>query len=484
MNNLIDYEPSDVPMSMEIRTERIVPQSSSVATRTYKFEITNVGYLDGNSMLTFKANNGTAGPDNLRANCWNGGLGAVKSCRFSIGDFMVCDFQELNKLATLLSMNVPPSTRNNFMGHFIGNNFHVKVGTGASTANNGPSTTAGTGSVHLDFISGINQGDISAANTYANAASTSRPILAAAADNDKFGIPLSYIIPALSGGRKMPLFLFKDYRLHIEVEFHGAKEWVNNLDRKAAGNLSCASDNDISYSDVELLIDYILPPAVVMNQDEAQSAAQGGYRFEFPNYILVKKNLPAVANARELQEVEHRLGLNGREVHEIYQFKDFGDLGNAERSVMLNQGIDGVNDEEYNVEVNGVKLYPDYKFNNADQYNQVSMALNKPLFVPKAMYASDDNSIYSELASLESGLQGNLKPLCVDLKNGNPGVVGAGTIINNHPVSFQYRRRPCDAVANICNDKKRAMNVSYYASVSRFVNVTSTPKGSNVIVSY
>ena len=480
---IIDYEPSDVPMSMEIRTERIVPQSSSDATRTYRFEITNVGYLDGNSMLTFKANNATAGPDNLRANCWNGGLGAIKRVTFNIGDFVVCDFQELNRLATLLSMNVPPSTRNNFMGHFIGNNMHVKVGTGASQANNG-ANAGGTGSIHLGTNSGINQGDMSA-GAYTGSTSNNRPILASASANDKFGIPLSYIIPALAGGRKMPLFLFKDYRLNIEVEFHGAKAWVNNLDVAGrAANLACASDGDVTYSDIELLIDYILPPASVMNQDEAQSAAQGGYRFEFPNYVLVKKNLPVVANPRELQDVEHRLGLNGREVHHIYQFKDFGHGANPENHVLLAQSIDGVNDEEYNIEVNGVKLYPDFKFNNADQYNQVSSCLSKPLFISKAQYASDDNALYAELASIESGLQGNIKPLCVDLTNGNSGVVGAGTIINNHPISFQYRRRPCSAVAGIATDNKRQMNVSYYAALSRFVNVQSTPKGSNVIVSY
>lgn len=476
INELIDFEPSDVPSNMEIRTERITPQSSSASTRQYKFEITNVGYLDGNSMLTFKIKNNTA--NNLRANIWNGGLGAIKRCQFFIGDFMVSDFQDLSRVATLLSMNVPPSTRNNFMGHFIGNCFHTE--SLAATDTNKTGGSGGTGSIVLKTDSGIDQGNVNA--NYGGATSTNRPVNANASANDKFGIPLSYIIPALSGGRKMPLFLFKDYRLRIEVEFEGAIAWCCDLSRGANG-FTCASDDDIAYENIELLIDYILPPASVMNADEEQSAKEGGYRFEFNNYVTIKKSLPAVTTARELQDVSHRLGLNGREVHHIIQMKQYPNA-NKNENILQGQRIDGVNDEEYNVEVNGVKLYPDFKFNNGDQYNQVSFCLGRPLYVPRPMYFSDDNSIYSELTGRDVGLMGNFKPLCVDLTNGNGGVVGAGTIINNHPISFEYRRRPCSALGAASFDYKRAMNVSYYASLSRFVNVTSTPQGSNVIVSY
>jgi|14_taG_2_1085336.scaffolds.fasta_scaffold04756_3 hypothetical protein len=476
--DLIDFEPNDVVSNMEIRSEKIVPQSSSASTNTYKFEITNIGYLDGNSMLTFKAVNKTATPDNLRANVFNGGLGAIKRCQFFIGDFVVCDFQDLSRMATLLSMNVPPSTRNNFMGHFIGNCFHTEASDSANGTRNGAS--GGTGSILQSADNGVAEGDVS--NNYNGAVSRNRPILTNAGGNDKFGIPLSYIIPALQGGRKMPLFLFKDYRLRIEVEFAGAIDWVVNLARGAEG-FTCASNNDVAYENVELLIDYILPPASVMNADEEASAKEGGYRFEFPNYITIKKHIPAVANPRELQEVDHRLGLNGREVHHIIQMKKYPNA-NKNESMLQGQRIDGVNDEEYNVEVNGVKLYPDFKFNNADQLNQVSYCLNRPLYVPRPMYFSDDNSIYSELVGRDVGMMGNFKPLCVDLTNGNGSVVGGGTIINNHPVSFQYRRRPCSSSGSICFDYKRAMDVSYYASLSRFVNVVSTPQGSNVVVSY
>ncbi len=477
MNNLINYDPVDIVSNMEIRTEKITPISSSTATNTYKFEILNVGYLDSNSMLTFKAVDNTGG-NGLRANCFNGGLGAIKRVRFLIGDFMVCDFQELSRLSTMLNMNVPPSTRNGFQGHFIGNNFHVKVGESASTANNGPNA-GGTGSFHLSGDSGISQGNLNGGN-YAGVAINSRPILSAAA-SDKFGIPLGYLIPALANGRKIPLFLFKDYRLHIEVEFNGAKSWVNDISR-TANNLIPANESDISYSDIELLIDYILPPAAVMNADEAQSAKEGGYRFEFGNHVLIKKALPAVANARELQEVEHRLGLNGREVHKIYQMKQYA-AEDSSRFILLNQKIDGVNDEEYNMEINGVKLYQDFKFNNADQYNQLNYALSLPMYLPRSMVFSDDNTIFSELSSFESGIQGNFKPLAVDLSNGNPGVVGGGTLVNNHPIVFQYRRRPCSNAATN-PDYRRAMDVSYYATLSRFVNVVSTPNGTNVNVSY
>jgi len=482
INNLVDYSINDTADILDIRTEKIEPISSSALV--YKFRIDNVGYLDENSMLVFKCNKSSTatGGHRLRVNAWNGGLGGVKRCTFSVGDFIVNDFDELNRISTLENLNVPPGRRNEFWSHYIQNHLEVEPAEAAETEQTG-AAQGGAGSIVSSVLNGSLYGDVT--NNLAGAAPQTFSIQTDSTKNEKIGIPLGWIIPALKG-RQFPLFLFQDYRVHIEVEFHGASKYVNNFSQAPGAGLNnshlAAVDSDVDIAEVNLLIDYILPPPDFMNKDRESTMKEGGYRIEFPNYSVVKKTLPAETTARNLQEVEHRLGQNGKELHKIYQFKSRSGA-TLNKRIFLDQQINGVNEEEYNLVVNGNEIYPQYVWNNASQYHQMTLALDKELYVARPLYYSDDNTLFSQLTTKNTGLQAVFKPLACDMRNGNPGVVGAGTKIDNHPIVFKYRRRPRDSGTS-CDDQKVGMDIEYHCISSRVMNVQSglNGKGTQILI--
>tara|TARA_R110001592_G_scaffold358285_1_gene662896 strand:+ start:2991 stop:4451 length:1461 start_codon:yes stop_codon:yes gene_type:complete len=481
--NLIDYEIQDVPQQSDIRTEETEPLNPATSnTRVFKFKINNTGFLDGTSMITFKLAKTATATGLVRVNCWNGGLGAIKSAILRVGDFEICNTQDLSRIATLRHLNEDQAVRNNLHGYYLGNSLSCSVdATAGSTANDG--ADRGVGQVRVGGNSGIVYGEITGG---ANASVASYSMNTDVAKCEKYGIPLYMLFPALEN-RQFPLFLFQDYPVMLEVEFREASEYVNDLGLTNGGGLR-AIDSSVSINEVKLVVDYILPPSIVMNK-YLEDVAKDGYRFEYPKINLVKKSIPAVANSREEQEVQHRLGQEGKEVLSVYQFKNFTSatdpldgavMGNR---VLLNQKIDGCDIEEYNVEVNGIDLYPDYKYNNASQYNEVSNCLDKNLKLPRCMFFTDPNTQQARLTTLASGLKGIQKPLACDLRNGNAGIVGTGTPISKgSPLIFKYRRKPTSAVANTTLDMRPAMDCSYHIVQSGVAIVKKMGTGTSVMV--
>ena len=481
---LIDYELKEAPQQSEIRTEEeepLNPQTSS--TRTFKFKVNNVGFLDGTSMITFKLQK-TATADaahRLRVNCWNGALGAIKSAVMKVGDFEIVNTQGLDRIATLRHLNQPTAIRNDMLGFYLANNLRVHVASNASSENL-EGTDRGVGQLRPETDSGINFGQ---QNDGTGAAVNNYSINTDTNLNEKYGIPLYMLFPCLEN-RQLPLFLFQDYPVILEITFNEPSKYVNNIGRPAADEYR-SQDTDIAIAEPKLVVDYVLPPTETINSFIDQVATQG-YRFEYPRINRVIKSLAQTQN-NTVQEVEHRLGQEGREVHMIYQFKNYnsGDdptaagLGNK---ILLSQKIDGSMIEEYNVEVNGQDLFSDFVYNNASQYNKVSQCLDKPLYLPRCMYYNDVNTQNANLTNQTAGLKANFKPLAVDMRNGMNSIVGGGTPIQRgSQLIFKYRRTGKDAVANVSADQKPAMNVEYHIVRDGVAVIKKLAKGTSVIVS-
>lgn len=492
--NLINYEIKDFPMQNEIKTEEEEPMNPQTSnTRTFKYKINNVGFLDGTSMFTFKLQKSTTagGGDRLRVNLWNGALGAIKSAVMKVGDFEICNTQGLDRIATLRHLNVPVKQRNDLMGYYLGNSLHLaKNNTTPGTANDFGADRR-VGQLRMTSSSCGNQ--FGQQNDGTGAAVLSMSIVADSTLNEKYGIPLYMLFPALEG-RQLPLFLFQDYPVILEITFNEASKYVNNNAKTAAGEYR-ALDTDIVIDSPRLVVDYVLPPASKLNEFMEKVKGQG-YRFEYPRIHRVLKTIPAgVANSQ--QEVNHVLGMEGREVHKVYQFKRYSTatdpraaavLGNK---VLLSQKVDGQMIEEYNVEINGDEVYPDFVYNNASQYQKVAQSLKeKTFYIPRAMYFSDINSQYSQLSPQTEGLKANFKPLAVDLTNGNKDesgqdvIVGGGTPIERGAnLTFKYRRTPKAAVANICLAEAPAMDVEYHVIRDGVCIIKKLPLGTSIIVS-
>ena len=496
MSSLTDYSVNDTPMIMDIRSDTLEPITGVQGTSTrFVFRLDQAGYLDSNSMLLFKLQ-GAANNTN-RVNMWNGGLGAIKRATFQVGDFIINDTSGCNEIATLMNLAaVPPSVKNQYWGWFLQNQLHTKVvdtDTDTKTQFFG-AFIGGTGSIVPSHTkSGLNPGND--ANNNNGAAINSCRISNNQAANQQIGIPLGMVFPALKG-RTIPLFLFQDYRILLTFEFHDGSEFTNditqvsNLAPNAAtgqnpglqGLLGC-----MSYHDVKLQVDYVIMPAEVQNKDRMMTNQEGGLRLDFLDSIRVEKQL-LNTNAGVVQEVEHRIGADNKEVHKIYMTKRFTDITVRNKrpstSVFLAQRSEAINQEEYNVNIDGINVFHDWKWSPTSQFDEASNCLGKDIKVPRPTYIYDDNAIFNGLSPARAGLAGQYKPLCLDLSNGNPGVLGAGRNIGAYPIIWKYKRRATPTIANRVVDMSGPMEVNYYMLVSKTATIRSTPMGTNVLVSY
>ena len=590
---LLDYGLKEVPQQAEIRTETIEPNNATTdLSKVFKYTIRNVGFLEGTSMLTFKLKNLTGGNnDKFRLNLWSGALGCIKNAHLRIGDYEVQNAQDVDRISALLNLNKSVLQRRNVLGHYLGNSLELQAdNTDAEQVfRSNLAGCSGRGQIVYDREnSGV---DFAQLNGGAAAKVNSLAINETPSLNEKYGIPLSMIFPCLKG-RSLPLFLFTDYNIQLEFEMNFADKYGYNLTKTPAlvpahvgvadaGAPYMAAVQDIGFNEVQLVIDYMLPPSSVINNYLEQTSKQGGYRFEFPEISVVKKKLAAVGTSKEPQEVEHRLGQTGKEVHNIIMAKRFvdykktdgaqfirtagagdgsnpittatsqitnincenisigakvsatgltsnqyvkavnvegrsltldavGDANQANntditfknpnsmglgRKILQHQAIHGIDEEEYNVEVNGLDLYPQNIYNNASFYNQMSMVMNEDMILPRPMYYNDPNAERQRLAPIQDGLVAQYKPLGADLSNGMPSVVGGGTtIMSGSPLIWKYKRKPrmnghgdgTNATENdseIAIDYRGEMDVDYYITHSRVVVVKKLPKGTSVMVS-
>jgi len=491
MSNLFNYDVNLQPAVMDIRSETLEPISS--ATNRFVFRLDQAGELDANSVLLFKAVGNDASLDNkLRVNPYGGGLLAIKRATFQVGDYVLNDVSDIGKIASLVDLGaVNKASQSKYNSHYFQNNFHTEV---LSSAGSGDGLTTltqfgGAGSIVYDrHRSAFDFGEPNNSNT--NSRVNNCIITRDSSTSHQIGIPLGNIFPCLKG-QTIPLFLFQEYRILLTIEFHDCSLWVNDI---TDGSMTCASGK-VAPADVKLQVDYIIYPSEVQNAMRQQTAQQGGLNLVFPDIIKVEKQIPA-ATADSEQKVEHRLGMDNKEVHKIYMCKQIDRAGtpNYLDRILLNARCDGMNQEEYNVNIDGVDVFVEPKFSPSSQYDETSYCLGGDLAVPRPMYFNDENTIMSRLADSQGGLLGKMKPLCLDLDNGSAGYLGSGRQIGAYPIIWKYKRRPCGNTVSksshspadqyIQADLSGALNVDYFVYCSRTATIMSTPSGTMVNVAY
>jgi len=341
---LLDYGLKEVPQQAEIRTETVEPNNATTdLSKVFKYTIRNVGFLEGTSMLTFKLKRLQGADEKYRVNLWSGALSCIKNAHLRIGDYEVQNAQDVDRIAAMLNLNKSVLQRRNVLGHYLGNSLELQAdNTDAEQVfRSSLAGCSGRGTIVYDRVnSGV---DFAQLNGAAAAKVNSLSIVDTVNDNEKYGIPLSMIFPCLKG-RSLPLFLFTDYNIQLEFEMNFADKYAYNLAKTPvlvpsnvgvadAGAPYVAGTQDIGFNEVQLVVDYMLPPSSVINNYLEQTSKQGGYRFEFPEIAVVKKKLAAVGSSKEPQEVEHRLGQTGKEVHNIVMAKRFVDVGKQDGAV-------------------------------------------------------------------------------------------------------------------------------------------------------
>jgi hypothetical protein len=500
MSNLFNYDVNLEPMVMDIRSDTLDPISSNNGLKRYVFRLDANGYLDQNSMLLFKpvANGNNVVNDNfLRVNNVFGGLGAVKRATIQVGDYILNDTDGIHKISALMNMaSERKSIQNKYTSQYYKNQFYTKT---LGQPRESDSNTGGVGTLILDrHRNGMDFGDIGLGGN-ANSVINSCAITRTANLNHQIGIPLGALLPCLRG-RKIPLFLFQEYRILITIEFNSADEYINNRNNTFGGaganNNMMASLGDTNIADVKLQVDYIIYPSEIQMEAKNMTNQQGGLRLDFFDIIKVDKSIVASTNRVE-QTVEHRIGADNKEVHKIYMTKRFTVEGEDDK-LFCKMGIQGIEEEEYNVNIDGIDVFQDDKFNMCSQYNETTNCLGAELQMERPLYINDINTFSNRITDFKHGLLGKYKPLCLDLTNGENAIVGGGRQIGAYPVIWKYKRT-ADGVYNCLNDDQGggagrldalkpdttgALNVEYYMLVSRVANITSTNAGTNVVVSY
>ena len=118
LQELTNYEATSPDNVMDVRTEFLEPIHSTGNTFKHTFRIDTMGFLDKNTLLCFKTK-ATANSGNLRANTFNGVLGAIKRVRLLFGDFEIQDLDNCGMWATLNHLvKMRPDSRRKKMGHY------------------------------------------------------------------------------------------------------------------------------------------------------------------------------------------------------------------------------------------------------------------------------------------------------------------------------------------------------------------------------
>jgi hypothetical protein len=481
---------------LEIRSDTIYPLTSSVQQKKYVFRLEPSGYLDENSLLLFKLQR-TGGANNhgFRVNCFNGALGGIRRCVLSVGDFTLNDVDDVNEWATLENMMTKNrDTLNRFSSHYYGNQLHTTVAdVRRDDVTHGQGV--GVGEIIPDSLNnGVIVGSINNANVattgYVNIANPNRVnslrITDNANNNIQHGVLLGDILPCLKG-RRIPLFMFDEYRIYIEVYFNDESEYINYISNSnySTGQTLSADNGTMVLSDVKLQIDYILPPASVIEMEKKEIEKDGGYVMDFYDVSKIQKSLPAVAGVTQ-QRQEFRIGQADRELHKIYMIRKFTNTQNTKlrrNALLLGQRCDSVNNESINFNINGEDEY-EYALNHDGfLYDELSYALGKDLEVERPMFFNDDNTEHVYLASSTNPLQGTYKPLGISLRNGNPGIMGAGRVIGKYPIVVKYTRTGHDNTIRL-NKTNEAMNVNFHVMATRRAVIQSGVKGNDVRVTY
>ena len=485
MNNLeqlVNYDDKPVPTFLEQRQEKIRPYQWN----NYKqvFKIDSVGYLDPESMITVQLKTNQTMNGNYRVNQMTGILGGIKRARLYASDILLEDNQAPDKLSVLKYINtLPADVRNGYWGHLLGIQNAVQIMSSADA--NRPNSGGGTIQANIGQTSGISIGDNQ--NPRSDPTVHNCPILATTAGTFKYGIPLYLLFNSLKG-RQIPLHLFRDYQLRIEIDWKTSDKYVNNdyMDDTSRNNnnlRSLSGDVIPDTQNSELFINYILPPASIMEAELDKMNQQGGYPMLFNEVVDIKKVLPATASAanREEQVVEHYIGLENKEVNTITLFKNVQNSVNSDNTrYWLDTGSRAMLNERYNVKFNGQWIYNEEIDNVAQQYNLLTDMLGNDVDISRPMILWDENVITSVLTYIDSGLQGTYKPLCIaDLRDAN----GNGQRCTGSKIVVEFKNDRVNSVAGYCKDyRSEILDCDYVCELSRRVNIVNSGNKFNIMV--
>ena len=350
--------------NMNIKTEVLDP--ITITNRQAVFMIPKTGILDGGSMvqLGVKAKSSNFFPLNT------GIHGLIKSCFLKVGGKVIASNDDYAYYTTMTRQFETPEHR-----------AYVDMVKSGACGDRWAQVENGR----------IGYRDLEATvNNNATLTSLTVPQFIKPTEDDAttplFSVPLSTLIPMMRS-RQLPLMAIKEH-IYLEINF-------NQQLANAPGTITCveATKNaesavSVSLPNIKFISDHLYYTNDQMDAVVKQSLTEQGLEILFEDLITTFADVPvgsATAGSVTPQAVERQVAVSGRTVRNmLIQEKNLN-----ENHVLLGQYLsrDLLIPSSYNFRINDQRVYDRNVEAPPRKYNELSMVMGKPLYVPNQMYS-------------------------------------------------------------------------------------------------
>ena len=269
----------------------------------------------------------------------------------------------------------------------------------------------------------------------------------------------------------LPVFLLQSREMIIELTFHNnCREYIIDATH---GDTPIATDAvKVNLASCELVSTHVMLPDQV---EMSQIAASGRKPIQYPlrdNYVI--KGTITTAATDTQTPAFYRLNLQNRELHTMLMvFKNSNiTLKNA---VTANQRTNALGDEEIQFKMNGLNVFERPIDQSCLVYQNLNYVNNNlALKVPYNAYNCNDytiTQINQSTQDLYLQYRGGFHYVGIDVRNGNAGVFGAGTV-QQTAFEIDYKvtaRNPSATAEPIQNAVQR--DVLFYPTVSKMLSI-------------
>lgn len=442
----LGLDTTDEPINQAglINTIRVAPIQVSNQHNRVIFRFENEGLLTRDSGIRVRAQGTSALSSNVCLNVVNGILGSVKRATVKIDGQNLVDLIQPNLIETnrMYSRNAPTKLID-FEKSLIGNDFRVITDSNQ------------TDQVLVDDAAKVGQTFFGPKQNVIFTASQNKFIRNVrlsdtAADNKSYFIPLHMLGMNFLRHNNLPLYLMKERNIELILEFDN-DNCLNWCFEGGAAQAITKSSVKVDLDSCELIQVNIMLDEELAESQKAMLKEQSATFTLIESYLVKNSFTSSTANV-EAGYSPIRINAQNREVHKILAAWN-EPAYSTQSDIVCNQQAISLGDVTHNWKINGVLLFDDDISQSSISYYLNSEYNNdNGLNVPRIAWICDQSTLDQDDNARASHFEwrGRWYYLGQSLRNGNQGVVGAGTAIRT-PIDLNLTITP-----RIANDPKQS----------------------------
>jgi len=460
-----------------INTIRVAPESTSALHNFCKFKFENVGLLTADSGLMVQAQSNSTQPS-AGLGMGAGIIKAIKRVQLLIDGQTLSDLEDPAMLEgqRMYSRNTN-SRLLDYHKSLLGNSFQIETErAGTKAFGKGMQKVSAENSVQ--YSQDANPVPFPVRNNLVNTN----------AGFKKYFVHLHMLGLSFLRHQNLPLYLMKDRNVELIIEFFDdCREWgFNSSANLASGSLK------INLEATELIQTNIILDDELVSQQRDLLMKAGSVQYPIIENYLVKGVITTGAVGVLTDHSPIRLNLQNREVHRLLScFKE--NEGSFVQDAMANFKSMALGDEELNYRVNGNFLFDDDVSNASliyylnSQYNN-GFALKVPFPAYNLNALSDQQYVLASPADATQRnftvYEGKMHYIGQSFRNGNDGVVGAGTSMRV-PLEINYKQSAVVSQASAdANGQPQQVSKTYamnhYVGATKILSISP----SSVMISF